>query len=343
MRQFSTTILSVLAVCSLGGCATASFAPPPVELAQARKLSNCEVLRPAGSGGIDADQAGAHALTDNFIYAYRCAQRDAADGRQIFQIPSFLALIVASLGPTFGASADARIAMAGYGAALDRGNAYYAPKAKAAILDHGLDALLCIKAEQVGVDYFDSTQDAVAAADAAFLERQIEQLANTRTLLVPADFGALSADAATQRKAQIEDLDNQIAQLAALKARRARAAVRSSLLIQRQTAGGSIRIDVERQYYDMVASALLSVERVIGKRLSEAGSPDTEAFAALLKKIADEAAAADQKRDAAKPSNPASLALFGNDPAQRDQAYIEASIEALQKKLQACVLRAKMT
>jgi hypothetical protein len=167
MRQRFSLYLTFLSFLSgsltIGGCTTASFAPPQVELANkvsgARK-SQCRAE--ITDTTIEPDIAGALDLTNNFILAYRCAEREAADGRQIFQVPSFLAVVGAAIGPTFGLTKNGGIAAAGSAAVLNAGNTYYAPKQKTEVLDSALDALLCIKTEAVGVSFFDTRESAGA-------------------------------------------------------------------------------------------------------------------------------------------------------------------------------------
>lgn len=340
MQGLKSTSIALAVASLLSGCATTSFAPPNVELTEIRTNSSCRL--PTHTGQVNPDQEGAYALTDNFIYAYRCAQREAADGRQIFQVPSFLALIVGTLGPTFGGSQDASVAMAGYGATLAQGNAYFAPKQKAGIIDHGIDALLCIKTEQVEVDFFDTTPDAAAAAEVASLDLELTKIGETMNMMQGQNLASLDAATRARHQADFISLQESYFTLSAHKARRAVAAIAAPVFIQRQLAGATVNIDVERQYHHAVASALLSVERVIASRLGDAGKPDPEAFAALLKKLADDAAAAKKAKEKAAPSNPASLADYGGSATKRDQAYVELSIEDLRAALQVCVLRAKM-
>jgi hypothetical protein len=165
MRISSIVMVAVCSV-TLAGCQTLSFAPPNVNLShevEATGLSGCTITRTQDS--IGPDVLGALQLTNNFIVTYRCASREAADGRQFFEVPSFLAIAAAALGPSFGLNEDERLGLGAGAAIFNAGKAYYAPKEKAGILDSAIDALLCIKTESVGVSFFDTreaTQDAQA-------------------------------------------------------------------------------------------------------------------------------------------------------------------------------------
>lgn len=69
-------------------------------------------------------------------------------------MPSFLALVGAATAVGFGASKDFALAGGAINQVLQGGKAYYVPQQKAAILDHALDAILCIKTESMGIPAF---------------------------------------------------------------------------------------------------------------------------------------------------------------------------------------------
>jgi hypothetical protein len=167
MRFYSTLFRVVMiatgcgAYISLTGCATVSFAPPKVDTNKAidrNAAGGCLQAGRARGASIVQDVAGATALIDNVVLAYRCAAHEAADGRQIFEVPSLLSLVAAAMGPTFGLTNDGRIAAAVSAAVLGKANAYYAPKEKAHIIDAALDAALCVQTNAVGVPFFDTTR-----------------------------------------------------------------------------------------------------------------------------------------------------------------------------------------
>jgi hypothetical protein len=181
----------VAAVVPATGCTTASFSPPRVDVRSAVATSSPTNCSQRGSGAaIVRDISGATELTDRFISAYRCAREEAVDGRQIFEVPSFLALIAGAIGPTYGLTNNGRIAALASAAVLGRANSYYAPKEKARFLDAALDAVVCIKTEAVGISFFDTTRappaavvqflaapDAENAAVQQAIRQKIEQLA----------------------------------------------------------------------------------------------------------------------------------------------------------------------
>ena len=165
-------ILILMSSCSLAGCATTSFAPPSVNIenemaAQGSNYSfgqRCmpnERLKDGKAIRIQEDVQGARKLIDNFIYMYRCRSHSAANGRQAFDVPGFLALAGTTAAGAFGAGADTAIAGTVGSSLFSQGGKYYASQKKAEIYDHSLDALLCIKTVAVGLDGY--TLDAIDA------------------------------------------------------------------------------------------------------------------------------------------------------------------------------------
>jgi hypothetical protein len=156
----------------LTGCATTSFAPPSVNLETEMKAEGSNrrfsqwcmpVVRTVNDDGqtsiaIQPNVEGARKLIDNFIYMYRCSAHRAANGRQGFEIPSFLSLVGATTAAAFGAGPNVAIAGGAANSIFSAGKSYYDPKMKAEIFDHSLDALLCIKTEAVGVDALEIQQ-----------------------------------------------------------------------------------------------------------------------------------------------------------------------------------------
>jgi hypothetical protein len=104
---------------------------------------------------IEQDVPGALQLIDNFVDAYRCAGHAAANGRQAFEVPSFLTLVGSAAAVAFGAGPDVAIAGGIGNSVFSGGKSYYDPEAKADIFDRSLDALLCIQTEAVGIKAFD--------------------------------------------------------------------------------------------------------------------------------------------------------------------------------------------
>ena len=147
----------------LSSCATTSFAPPTVNLNAkttigVQKAGTCiSQIQTGAADSITGDVEGARALINNYIYIYRCRAHSAANGRQLFEVPALLTAAGGTLAAALGAGPNVAIGTGGAGAIFSRGQNYYDPKTKAAIYDHALDALLCIKTEAVGVQSFNTT------------------------------------------------------------------------------------------------------------------------------------------------------------------------------------------
>jgi hypothetical protein len=320
----------------IGGCATASFAPPPVNpqyQANAGGPAGCTVTN--SNAAISHDVAGAMRLTDNFIYAYRCSARQLAEGRQFFQVPAFFAAVAGLIGPTLGMSNDA-VLLTGAGAGvLNTGNSYYAPRAKLGVLSSALRALVCVKTEAAGISYFKTEQPAGDAnTRQAALSQALQVLKTEEARLVqeaPTTASAITALALNrQQQRQI-----------------AGAMTTVTLEGVEQASDGSIFIDAETQYFEMVSGALFSVEAILGERLRDAGSADTSDIFAKLKDLAKAHADAEAKLEAAKKkaagSSPAggSEALFAAAPDVR-KALVKLENADLQPRLQVCVLQARV-
>jgi hypothetical protein len=390
IRGFASLAVVGGMAATMSGCTTFSFAPPPVEtdkIITEQTPSTCRRLAPEGARMIDRNVEGALELTNNFLRAYRCAAQEAADGRQIFQIPSFFAAIAAAVGPTFGLADDGRIAAAASAAVLDRGNSYYAPKDKARVLDSALDSILCVKTEAVGISFFDTTlaaPDSAAAAVAAASQRAAESAENASASLdnqlrglqgrsdalygqlqapeLMAETGRSTRDVLSEEKrgvdAAITDLSNRKSELDGQAAELRRESTRLALLaasqvrpnftVSRQVPSGTIEIDVQRQYFEMVAASLFSVERVLAQRLSDAGTYDPAGIAAEFKQLTGEQQAADKDVDdatdaplAGTPAAATAKRVFASE-AERNGKLAELSLDSLQPRLQQCVVRAKI-
>lgn len=175
-HRYSKATAAICLASLLAGCSTFSFAPPPVEVD--RDIANPDPSKCAQLAGMDQpalqpNVVGAIELTDNFVRAYRCASHEAADGRQIFEVPSMLALVTAAIGPSFGLDDDGRIAAAASAALYGRANSYFAPKEKAKLLDTALDAVLCVKTESVKVSFFDTTRKPDSGTPALTIRRTV--------------------------------------------------------------------------------------------------------------------------------------------------------------------------
>ena len=327
--------LAVLASATLSGCTTLSFAPPEVVTKFAGDKVEPGSCAVTGSvTPITPDVAGALQLEDNFLAGYRCAAREASDGRQSFEIPSFLALVAAGVGgPLYGMSQNEVLAAGAYSAVMGRANSYYAPKEKGNILRGAIDGVLCIKNASVGYDYFDDSPPdpagLMALADTSNEQKVIglidEQLADLKARLTP----GLSAPARAQieaKQAELNDLRTAMVKVMAQKAVKA-----------------SVTIDAPRAYYELVVSALFSVDRVLEKRLSDSGTFDPDGITAELEKYTkQDAAATDDKEDLQKDlRDPSKAGFVSLANAQRD--LVDLELDQLQARLQTCVVRAKVS
>lgn len=144
-----------------GGCATTSFAPPSVNLnnktgfGQSGYAGNCmptEVKNGTAVVRIEPTVDGAQSLIDNFTYVYRCSRNRAADGRQIFEVPSLLIQIGAAAALAFGAPKEVAIGGGAAAGTLAAGNKYWSPQQKADFYNKALLAVMCIKNESLGLD-----------------------------------------------------------------------------------------------------------------------------------------------------------------------------------------------
>ena len=322
MIKKSLTLL--LAGSLLSACSTFSFAPPTVNLDReigGQSATNCSLA--AGTNSIGKDFNGALNLINNFLVTYRCASREAADGRQIFQVPSFLAIITGAIGPSFGLSDDGALAAAAGAAAYSKSNSYYAPADKADQLNSAIDAITCIKLESVGIAGFDikgeSKPQNPQATDAN------DQLSNMADLLK--SFPNLSE---------------------------ARRAEMLKVIAKAQgDPSGYVEISAQRQYYELVSGALMSVERILAKRLNKSGSFDPSSLVAEIEKLAKKAE--DNEGDGADDGGAAPLEAAlqsemtksiqsGNfvQFAKAREQLIKLQIPDLQPKLQKCVVLAKL-
>ncbi len=154
------SILILMSGCALAGCATTSFSPPGVQVnyvgepggspscAQASQRQGDRAVT------VERDVNGALRVVETYIDAYDCSAREAANGRQGFELPAFIATTGAAIAVAFGGGADFGIAGTAANSVFNAGKAYYDPKQKAVLYAHALDALRCIRTEAVGIDNF---------------------------------------------------------------------------------------------------------------------------------------------------------------------------------------------
>jgi len=291
VEKMKNVLMLASAATLLGGCATTSFAPPSVNLTNVMETrgSNRSIGQSCKSFEKLADNKpvpikesvdGARSLINNFILLYRCRAHSAANGRQIFEIPSFLTAVGTITATAFGAGSNVAIAGGSAASILNGSRNYYDPKGKADIFDSSLDALICIKMEAVGID------------------------------------------GSSIKKIQGEAEKN---------------------ILKFETGENRFGVDVgpETQYFDLVSSSLLSVERILAQRLSAVGVFDPAGVVAEIKQLSDDIEQASSPAAVADAQNKAQpLALSTAEKATAARTLLE--INALKPKLQSCVVRAKL-
>lgn len=337
---------------ALSACATTSFAPPEVQphrVIDKGRMFSCNQLNTPGEKVIDRDVLGSIDLIDNFVRAYRCASHEAADGRQVFEIPSMLGLIAAGVGPAFGLSADGALAAATGAAVYGRANSYYAPKEKAKVIDTALDAVLCVKAATLGFDFFDTH-------DVPPKEKQVEAQADVVSGLT-ADQRALEAGLADVKAGKALSSDRRQTLSALVTAKIGTTAVTQTTLDQASKRNqekveeardtlASLRSSVSapRRHFEMVSTALFSIERVLAQRLSNIGNFDSGGIAAEFAQLGGkEKEATEEKKDfdTGKPPIKDGKTLTAGTEAFA-KAQLEAELALMHARLQICVVRAKV-
>lgn len=152
MKQVIALLLAGAATCA---CSTTDFSTPVVNLQSRLVADSSRVCVPSTRTDDLIDRPSvdnARALIQNFILVYRCRSREAANGRQFFQLPAFFATAGAAAAGAFGGGSDWGIAGGVLSSFFNAGNSYYSPQRQAEIFDSALDALTCIQTEAVGVD-----------------------------------------------------------------------------------------------------------------------------------------------------------------------------------------------
>jgi hypothetical protein len=238
----------------LSGCATLSFAPPIVDMrdkleAHRNQTTFNAVCTPqyvmGGDGQhlmIDQNVDGALALIDNYILTYRCQRDRASEGRQYFDLPSFLSLGGGAAAAAFGAPAAIAIGTGAASAAFGSGKRYYSPVEKSKVLSDGITAMLCIHNEAVGID--GPTLEAIS------------QVQDTSGALPDPPKGKGAGSGA-------HDEDTPL--------------------------GAAVSVTAERQYFNMVSTALWSVEQLMADRLRDYGKEfDMSGVQAELDKLNQE-------------------------------------------------------
>jgi hypothetical protein len=165
--QASSCVMVESAPYAPSGVATSAITLPPVRGGDKSLTQSMQVDLKYGEPAIPPNFRGARILIENYRLAYQCAAHEAADGRQIFQVPSFLTAAAAATGVAFGLNEDQILGLGLASSVFRAGNSYYAPKEKAAMLDRALDAVVCIKSESTTAKFFNTDEDAPNAFTAA--------------------------------------------------------------------------------------------------------------------------------------------------------------------------------
>jgi transposase len=107
--------------------------------------------------------------------------------------------------------------------------------------------------------------------------------------------------------------------------------------------GPTVTVTPERQYFNLVAGALLSVERAATIRLSRRGSFDSAGVAAEIETLTKKIEDAEKAKKNLKPQDPAVSRAVGRQiaAAMRVADLTQLELDVLQPKLQKCVVRAK--
>lgn len=415
-------LMTAASMLALAGCGTYSFAPPEVSLSRrvsGQNLSQDCLISPtavaAERSDIGHNVDGALDLVENFIDSYRCTMRLAADGRQAWQLPGFLALAGSAAASAFGGGTDWGIAGGAASAMFNAGNAYYNPAEQAAILRDAIGALTCIQTEAVGVSAFSRVPTAAPAVananveaaergalaadshtqgalmelqrattevearegDVAMAAQRFNQMSSqiAPQSLSPPDGQAADRAAPQAQSPQVTaQLEITRAQGRAAAARQAAQQAQDALLAaqaaaapawarlaeaQAQAALSEIEITPERQYYNLVAAALLGVEISAAQRLSRRGTYNAEGVRAQIAALTNQAEKAQNLVTNPPPAPPPPPPLppppgGGAAPAQAvhfDAALaaatarvqrIQLRLDAMQPKLQQCILRAQV-
>jgi hypothetical protein len=242
----------------LSGCATLSFAPPQVRMDRQVYADNEQSFFNAVCTPNHADDnpiilhnvEGALSLIDNYILTYRCQRDRAAEGRQFFEVPGFLALAGGATAAAFGAAPAVAIATGAGSAAFNSGKGYYAPQAKAKVLSDGVTAMLCIHNEAVGID--GPTLEAISDVQANSGEPKPRSKPKA---------GNEARSGANRPGNPADD------------------------------SGPGVGMTAERQYFNMISTALWSVEQFVADRLSNSGKEfDMDGVQAQLDKLKKEVA-----------------------------------------------------
>lgn len=348
-------IVAILPIAlTLCGCSTFSFAPP--QLDQTRKIDNVDsatctntvatVAKGHGSEDvrITPDVIGAMDLVQNFELIYSCAADEASNGRQIFEIPSYLATALGLSGSLFGLNANEVLATGASAAVLKGGQNYYSPAQKAAIIGKALRAVNCVRTESVGISFFRDREHNPQADPSAEIVRLLEKIEASKK--DEATLSAKSAALATAEKSMVDkkiDIERSVQE--ALSAR--------IVALSRRATRASVEINAERQYFEMVKGALRGIHGILGERLATVGSASFDDIWAKLKELtaqeAEQKAAVKEALETERNQASTFVKAAGGatEPVELQRLQklreetVKLEIAEVRTKLQICVLQAR--
>jgi hypothetical protein len=160
------TLALLLSASVLSACSTTDFSTPIVNMQYGLNAASSTVCAPSTSTTDISTPSvdNARSLIQNFILIYRCRSREAANGRQLFQVPAFMATTGAAAAGALGGGSDYGIVGGVLNAVFNAGNSYYSPQQQATIYNSALDAFVCIQTEAVGVEAFLRPEDVADVA-----------------------------------------------------------------------------------------------------------------------------------------------------------------------------------
>lgn len=198
---------AAISALALSSCATTSFGPGT----------------PLAPTVTSRDLAGGIAYVGTFVSLYRDRANAAANGRQWFEVPAFLAVFGGAVASATGGS-DGGLIGAGVASLANAGNGYYAPRTKAALYRQAGDAMVCVQQVGSGLQAYSITQKTMALAGAGgelttYLEMQGaawaierilgERLSNTGALPDAAGLAAQFEKLVTEREAKAKAAGDQ--------------------------------------------------------------------------------------------------------------------------------------
>jgi len=330
--RYSIWTASAAAI-ALSGCTSiTSFAPPPVT--KTTKVAEYDAAcTPSGatfngqSIAITPDVIGASDLIDNYQKAYECTATELANGRQVFEVPVFLATAAGLAGAQFGLDADGILATGVYSALVKGGGDYYAPEEKASMVWDAHRAVGCVRDEASGLSYFRTSRPSQEGSDTPDAQKIADlQADGARIAQTLTDLRTL---APAERSPQIitQELTAQTNLLALANAIAAERMTGSD----RTPPPATVSISAERQYYNMIYGALTDIHEALGRRLGAAGLADASDVFDELKRLAEESAERDDAAETADgdADNAEDAARVAD--AQADQAEQTAQVSNLSK------------